>query len=74
MNHKIDLKKPYAPYFLAYIKANDLKNGDSYKLMDYKDWIMEQHDAFAEIKKLDRSKPYSDDQVEQFIKFINGEG
>lgn len=72
MNLIIDFKKEYTPYFQAFIKAKGLKDGDTCKSYDFINWITSKHEEFRKNIKLDRYTPYTKEQEEMFLKFING--
>ncbi len=72
MNIIIDLKKNYSPYFIAFIKARGLKNGDVCKGYEYIDWIIGKHEEFRKKIGLDKYTPYTKEQKKMFLEFING--
>ena len=71
MDFIIDLKKEYQPYFKAFIKAKGLKDGDEWKGYEYINWITGKHEEFRKSIGLDRYTPYTKEQEEKFLEFIN---
>lgn len=66
----IDHTKMYQPYFRAYINAKGLKHGDVAKTYEFIAWIATKHREFRHLKGIGR-KPYTREQEEKFIEFIN---
>jgi hypothetical protein len=62
----IDTSKTYQPYFQAYVKAHNLKNGDEVKFYQYASWIDSKHEEFKKHLGPDGYQNY----VERFIKFL----
>lgn len=70
MNLTIDFKKEYTPYFQAFIKAKQLKDGDTCKSYEYINWINGKHEEFKKSIGLDRCALYTKEQKEKFLEFI----
>ena len=71
MDFIIDLKKEHQPYFKAFIKAMGLKDGDGWKGYEYINWITGKHEEFKKRIGLDGYAPYTKEQEEKFLEFIN---
>lgn len=66
----VDLAKTYQRYFAAYLKAHDIKHGDTVKFHEYVSWISHKHDAFRRMKGCPYCNGYPPDVQEEFIAFI----
>ena len=67
----IDINKNYQVYFLAYIKALGLKDGDEVRGYEYMNWITQKHEEFRASIGVNRHVPYSEIQKKEFIEFIS---
>lgn len=70
----IDTTQPYHRYFIAYIKAHSLDNGDTVVMRDYTAWILRQHQAFQQAKGIRYYDSYPPAMRAEFEQFIMGEG
>lgn len=61
----IDNMRPYAKAYFKVVKPDKFVGGD------YIVWITKKHKEFRKINKLQDYSPYTPDQEEEFIEFIN---
>ena len=69
----IDTNKKYQPYFAAYIKSNNLEDGDKVRSWEYMSWITEKHRQYRKKIGVGDMHPYTKEQEREFIKFIREE-
>lgn len=69
----VDRSSPLCSYFLAYLDAHGIKDGDEVRFHEYSHWITGKHNVFRRIKGCPYCNGYPPEVQKEFEAFIREE-